>query len=230
MARRFETELRQLKERLVRMGSLAEKMVARAIESLTGRSAEPMEEVFETEEEVNELQLEIDERVIELIALRQPVASDLRLLVMATKISGELERIGDQAVNICQNTRVLLELPPAKPPMEIPVMALTVQEMVRHSLDAFVRGEIPPARRALDTDDTVDDYKDAIFRELLASLKADPAGAQRSLALILIARNLERVADHATNIAEEVIYLVQGRDVRHHHETRKRSENESGRP
>jgi phosphate transport system protein len=222
MHRHFEDELRALKERLVHMGAMAETMIARAIQSLVQRDAAAIAEVEATEKKVNDLHIEVDERVIELLALQHPVASDLRLLVMSSKISGELERIGDQAINICENTKYLLAEPPVKSLVEFPIMAQTVQQMVRQSLDAFVRGDIAPARAALDTDDTVDAFKDQIFRELLTYMMSDPRTIQRCLSLILIARNLERVGDHATNIAEEVIYLVQGKDIRHHHETQRR--------
>lgn len=224
MHRHFEDELRALKERLIHMGAAAERMIADAVKSLVDRSAAPIDGVMAAEQEVNDLHLEIDERVVELLALQHPVAADLRLLIMASKIAGELERIGDQAVNVCENTRFLLESPPIKPLIEFPVMAQAAQGMVRESLDAFVRGDVALAQKVLDSDDTVDAFKNQIFRELLTYMMSDPRTIQRSLALILIARNLERVGDHATNIAEEVIYLVQGRDVRHHHEKRKRSQ------
>jgi phosphate transport system protein len=227
MHRHFEDELRALKERLVHMGGRAERMITDAIAALVERSAAPIEGVMKAEQEVNDLHIEIDERVVELLALQHPVATDLRLLVMASKIAGELERIGDQAVNVCENTKFLLESPPIKPLVEFPVMAQTVQTMVRESLDAFVRGDVGLAQTVLNTDDTVDAFKNQIFRELLTYMMSDPRTIQRSLALILVARNLERVGDHATNVAEEVIYLVQGRDVRHHHEKKKRASPEA---
>ncbi|MBI4563312.1 MAG: phosphate signaling complex protein PhoU [Planctomycetes bacterium] len=218
MHRHFEDELQQLKDRLVHMGALAEQMIDLAIRSLVERRGDRHPRVFEIEHEVNDLHIEMDERVISLIALRQPVAADLRFLIMSSKLAGELERIADQAVNICQNTAELLKQPLLKPLIDIPLMADAARRMLREGLDAFVRRDPALAQRILDEDDVVDSFKDQIFRELLTYMMSDPGTIARALSLILISRNLERVADHATNIAEEVIYLAQGRDVRHHHE------------
>jgi len=222
--RHFEDQLQELKGRLVTMGTDAESMIERAVKSLLERDANRLPDVFKTEAEVNQLHIEIDERVINLIALHHPVAADLRLVVMCTKIGGELERIGDQAVNICQNTTELLRYPPLKPLIDIPLMAEIARRMLREALDAFVRQDASLAQKVLNTDDEVDAFKNQIFRELLTYMMADPGTIPRALALILISRNLERVGDHATNIAEEVIYAAQGRDVRHRHEQMKRTE------
>jgi len=222
--RHFEDQLQELKGRLVAMGTDAESMIDRAVKSLLERDTNRHAEVFKTETEVNMLHIEVDERVINLIALHHPVAADLRLVVMCSKIGGELERIGDQAVNICQSTTELLRYPPLKPLIDIPLMAEVARRMLRESLDAFVRQDAVLAQKVLDTDDEVDAFKNQIFRELLTYMMADPGTIPRALALILISRNLERVGDHATNIAEEVIYSAQGRDVRHRHEQKKRSE------
>jgi phosphate transport system protein len=222
MHRHFEEKFAELKGRLVHMGTSAEWMVDEAIRSLIERKAERHDAVFTREEEVNELHIEIDERVIALLALEHPVATDLRFVVMCSKIASDLERIGDQAVNICQNAAVLLQHPPLKPLIDMPMMAGIAGKMLKQSLDAFVRGDAALAQEVLNTDDQVDAFKDQIFRELLTYMMADPATITRALSLILISRNLERVGDHATNIAEDVIYLAQGRDVRHHHEEKKR--------
>jgi len=222
--RHFEDQLQELKGRLVTMGTDAESMIERAVKSLLERDANRLPDVFKTEAEVNQLHIEIDERVINLIALHHPVAADLRLVVMCSKIGGELERIGDQAVNICQNTTELLRYPPLKPLIDIPLMAEIARRMLREALDAFVRQDAALAQKVLNTDDEVDAFKNQIFRELLTYMMADPGTIPRALALILISRNLERVGDHATNIAEEVIYSAQGRDVRHRHEQHKRTE------
>jgi len=222
MHRHFEERIAECKARLVHMGTIAEAMIDRAIKGLLDRNADLQEEVLRREEEVNELQIEVDERTIALLALQHPVAADLRLVVMCSKIAGELERIGDQAVNICQNTTVVLPHPPLRPPVDIPLMADLARGMLKESLDAFVRGDVEVAQRVLSTDDKVDAFKDQIFRALLTYMMSEPATIPRALPLILISRNLERVGDHATNIAEEVIYLAQGRDVRHHHEEKKR--------
>ena len=222
--RHFEDQLNELKGRLVTMGTAAESMIERAVKALLERDSARLPEVFRTEQEVNELHIEVDERVINLIALHHPVATDLRLAVMCSKIAGELERIGDQAVNICQNTTELLRYPPLKPLIDIPLMAEIARRMLRESLDAFVRQDAALAQKVLSTDDEVDAFKNQIFRELLTYMMSDPGTIPRALALILISRNLERVGDHATNVAEEVIYAAQGRDVRHHHEETKRIE------
>jgi phosphate transport system protein len=222
--RHFEDQLQELKGRLVTMGTAAESMIERAVKSLLERDAGRQADIFKTEQEVNELHIEVDERVINLIALHHPVATDLRMAVMCSKIAGELERIGDQAVNICQNTSELLRYPPLKPLIDIPLMAEIARRMLRESLDAFVRQDAMLAQKVLNTDDEVDAFKNQIFRELLTYMMSDPGTIPRALALILISRNLERVGDHATNVAEEVIYSAQGRDVRHHHEETKRIE------
>lgn len=224
MHRHFEDQIEECKKRLVHMGALAERMIERAIRSLLDRSADLHAALFKMEEEVNELHIEIDDRVLKILALQHPVAGDLRLVVMASKIAGELERIGDQAVNICQNTAVLIEHPPLRPIVDLPLMADIVRGMLKDSLDAFVRRDPGLAQGVLDTDDKVDAFKNQIFRELLTYMMADPGTIPRALPLILISRNLERVGDHATNVAEEVIFLAQGRDVRHHHEETKRRE------
>ena len=222
--RHFEDQLNELKGRLVTMGTAAESMIERAVKALLERDSARLPEVFQTEQQVNELHIEVDERVINLIALHHPVATDLRMAVMCSKIAGELERIGDQAVNICQNTTELLRYPPLKPLIDIPLMAEIARRMLRESLDAFVRQDAVLAQKVLNTDDEVDAFKNQIFRELLTYMMSDPGTIPRALALILISRNLERVGDHATNVAEEVIYAAQGRDVRHHHEETKREE------
>lgn len=222
MPRHFDEQLAELRGRLVHMGGVAEAMIDQAIRSLLERNASRHADVFRQEQEVNNLHIEIDERAIQLLALQHPVARDLRFVVMCSKIGGELERVADQAVNICQNTEVLLGHPPLKPLIDIPLMADRVRKMLRESLDSFVRQEAALAQQVLDSDDAVDAFKDQIFRELLTYMMSDPGTIPRALPLILISRNLERVGDHATNIAEETIFAVQGRDVRHHHEERKR--------
>jgi len=222
--RRFEDHISGLKSRLVHMGALAESMIDKAIRSLLERSDARHAEVFKQEEEVNNLHIEVDERAISILALQHPVAADLRLVVMCSKIAGELERIGDQAVNICQNTADLLRYPELKPLIDIPLMADIARTMLRESLDAFVRQDPALAQKVLDDDDKVDAFKNQIFRELLTYMMSEPGTIPRALDLILISRNLERVGDHSTNIAEEAIYAAQGRDVRHHHEETKRIE------
>ena len=221
--RHFEEQIKELQERLVIMGRLAESMIQGALRMLIERNAAIFEDVERKEDEVNELQIEVDDRALKLAALQQPVGSDVRLVFMASRIATELERIADQAINICQNAKHLLTAPPLKPFVDIPIMSKIAQEMVANSLTAFVNRNVELALEVLKEEENVDAFRDQIFRELLTYMMADPATIPRAMALILISRNLERVGDHATNIAEEVIYLVQGRDVRHRHETQTRT-------
>jgi phosphate transport system protein len=214
MERHFEIELQALRDRLLTMGGLAETMIHKGIKALVDRDESLVQAVLAHEEEMDLLCIEIDDRCFTQMALRQPMASDLRLLVASIKINSDLERIGDQAVSIALRARSLLNQPQLKPLIDIPRMATLVQEMVRNSLDAFVRQDPELARHVIDGDDAVDNLRDQVFRELLTYMMGDPTTIPRALDLILISRNLERIADHATNIAEDVIYIVQGEDVR----------------
>jgi phosphate transport system protein len=214
--RHFDEELESLKEKLLLMASLAELMIYQAIKSLIQRDSSLISEVNSQEEKINHLHIEIDEMCLRLLALRQPVAVDLRFITSAMKINSELERIGDQAVNISQCSSFLIKQPQVKPLIDIPRMAEIVQKMVKDSLDAFISRDVNLARSVLSRDDEVDGLKDQIFRELLTFMMSDQSTIPRALELILVSRHLERVADHATNIAEDVIYLVQGKDIRHH--------------
>jgi len=221
--RHFEEQIQELQQRLVYMGRLAESMIQDALRMLIERNPALFEDIERKEGEVNELQIEVDDRAVKLAALQQPVGSDVRLVFMSSRIATELERIADQAINIGQNSKHLLAAPPLKPFVDIPIMSEICQRMVRESLEALIRRDVELAMQVLKEEDRVDAFRDQIFRELLTYMMADPATIPRAMALILISRNLERVGDHATNIAEEVIYLVQGRDVRHKHETQTRS-------
>ncbi len=214
----FETDLQALKNRLLNMGALVEERVHGAIQALMLRDHEAAEAIARGDEEVNALQIEIDDRCLKLLALQQPMASDLRLITSAMKINADLERIGDQAVNIAENALKMFSAPPLKPILDLPRMAEMAERMTRDSLDAFVRRDPALAREVLGRDDEVDGLKDTIFRALLTYMMADPGTIERALSLILVSRNLERIADHATNVAEDVIFLVEARDVRHHHE------------
>jgi phosphate transport system protein len=214
----FETDLQALKNRLLNMGALVEERVHGAILALMERNFETAEAIARNDGEVNALQIEIDDRCLKLLALQQPMASDLRLITSAMKINADLERIGDQAVNIAENAMKMLSAPPLKPLIDLPRMAEIAERMTRDSLDAFVRRDPALAREVLSRDDEVDGLKDTIFRVLLTYMMADPGTIERALSLILISRNIERIADHATNIAEDVIFLVEARDVRHRHE------------
>jgi phosphate transport system protein len=188
------------------------------VRALIDRQLEEAEQVIRSDQDVNTLQIEIDDRCLKLLALQQPIATDLRLITAAMKINADLERIGDQAVNVAENVIKLLPQAPLKPLIDIPRMAELAEKMTRDALDAFVRKDPELARNVLQRDDEVDNLKDQVFRELLTYMMADPGTIQRALALILISRNLERIADHATNIAEDVIFLVEAKDVRHHHQ------------
>jgi len=212
----FESEMQSLKSQLLTMGGLVENRIHRAVDSLIHRNDAEAQKVIESDVEINDLQIEVDERCLKLLATQTPVAGDLRFIAAAMKINSDLERMGDQAVNIAENTMKCLDKPPLKPFIDLPRMAALAQEMTRDALDAFVRRDAELARDVLRRDDEVDDLKDQVFRELLTYMMADPGTIERALSLILISRNLERVADHATNIAEDVIFLVEAKDVRHH--------------
>jgi len=214
MERQFDKELAHLKALLMRMAVLAEEMIDAAVDGLVERTETHFALVAGHEQEVNRLQMEVDDQVVTLLAIRQPMATDLRFIVTASKISSDLERIGDQVVNISENTHYLLQQPELKPLIDIPNMAQEAKKMVRDSIDSFVKQDVLLAQAVIMHDDKVDAYKEQILRELLTYMMADASAIKRGLALILISRNLERIGDHATNIAEEVIYVVQGRDVR----------------
>ena len=213
--RHFDDQLQELLNTVATMGALAESMVSAAVRSLVARDEGLALEVYANEREVNTMQVAVDDQAIRLTVLQQPVAKDARFLFMASRIGGELERIADQAINICQNTHYVLQSPPLQPLVGLPVMAQVAQKMVRDAMTAMMKRDVNAAQAILEVEQTVDAHRDQIFRVLLTHMMSDPTTIQRALSLILIARNLERVGDHATNIAEEVIYWVQGRDVRH---------------
>jgi phosphate transport system protein len=213
--RPFDRELADLRKKLLTMAAIAESMIDQAISELVNRDGTLAEGVPACEQNLNRLQIEIDEDVVRLLATRQPVAADLRLLLTAARINGELERIGDLVINITENAHTLLQDAPLKRLIDIPRMAEIARKMVRESLDAFVRGDAALAQSVILSDDQVDALKNQVLRELLTYMMSDPHTIERAIALILIARHLERIADHATNIAQDVIYLVCGRDVRH---------------
>lgn len=216
MMRHFEEELKELKEKLLFMGSLVEKMIDKSVECLVERKEELTKLVYNSEEIVNKAQLEIDNKCLRLIALYQPTANDLRFITSTMKINSDLERMGDQAVNMAQNCIFFLKTKPLRQLKDIPKMSETVKKMVKNSLDAFVEGDANLAKNVLLKDDEVDALKNKIFKELLTSMLSDADKIKRSLDLILISRNLERIGDHATNIAEDVIFMVLGQDIRHH--------------
>jgi len=215
MKKHYAEELNHLKEMVLRMGGLAETMTHRAVQALVERKREMLPEVKEMEQQVNQLHMDIDEIALGMIALRQPTAKDLRFITAAMKINTDLERIGDQAINIVEQAEELLSVPLVKPLIDIPRMAEIAKEMLKSALDAFVNGDDELAYRTIERDDAVDQLKDQVFRELLTFMMADATTIPRSMDLILVSRHLERIADHATNICEDVIFMVKGKDVRH---------------
>jgi phosphate transport system protein len=217
-SRHFQDELDQLKARLLEMGGLAEERVRESVESLVSRDPGLVERVLAGDAAINQLQIEIDDRCFKLLALHQPMAVDLRVIVAALKIINDLERVGDLAVNIAEAVRRSLEHPPVKELIDIPKMTDLAQEMLRDALDAFVRRDMSLAQTVLTRDDTLDALKTKVFRDLLTHMVRDHTTIEPSLDLILISRHLERIGDHATNIAEDVIFMVSAKDVRHHQE------------
>jgi phosphate transport system protein len=198
------------------MGGLAEERVRLVTAALVDRDADLAARVQGSDQPLNDLHVEIDQRCVKLLALHQPVAVDLRAVVAAVKINTDLERVGDLAVNVAEAVRRYLLHPPVQALDPIPRMADLAQQMLRDALDAYVRHEVPLAEHVLDTDDTVDALKGQVSSDLIPRMKAVPSVIEPALDLILIARHLERIADHATNIAEGVIFMVSARDVRHH--------------
>jgi phosphate transport system protein len=215
MERHFVHDLEELKQRLLWMGSLSERAVHQAVQAVLDVEEHLAETVLEEENAINEMQLEIDDRVTRLLAQQQLVAVDLRFILAVSRINNDLERIGDQAVNIAQSALRILRHPQVKPYVDLPRMSEIAEGMVRDSLNALVRGDVDLARSVLARDDQVDLLRDQMFRELLTYMMENSAVVFPAFELILVAKNLERIGDHATNIAEDVIYIVVGRDVRH---------------
>jgi phosphate transport system protein len=213
--RHFHEQLDDLFQRLVLMGSITEGMIRTAVRVLTDQDESLATEVYAREQEVNALQVEVDDKCVRLTSLQQPVAQDARFLFMASRIGGELERIADLTINICQNTHHVLDGPPIKPLVDLTIMCELVQKMVRNSVTAMVNRDPAMADAVFDEEEKVDAFRDQVFRVLLTHMMGDPRMIGQSISLILIARNLERIGDHATNIAEEVIYWIHGRDIRH---------------
>jgi phosphate transport system protein len=197
------------------MGGLVEQQIARAIESLVERDSDLARDVIERDREVNQLDILIDEECLKVIALHQPAAGDLRLVTTALKINTDLERIGDMAVNICERAIELNEEPTLKPYIDIPHMAKEAQAMVRTSLDSFVQRDTELAVQVIDQDDVVDALAHQLYRELLSYMAEDPKTISRATKILLISKYLERIADHATNIAEMVVFMVDGKMIRH---------------
>jgi len=214
--RHFQEELEALLARLLEMGGLAEARVRDAVQGLVDRNTSLIDKVMTGDDPVNHLHIEIDERCFRLLALHQPMATDLRAIVAAVKINTDLERVGDLAVNIAEAAQRYTTHPPVKKLIDIPQMGGIAQGMLHDALDAFVRRDTRLAQQVLNEDDRLDGLKTQVFRELLTYMLHDPATVEPALDLILISRHLERIGDHATNIAEDVIFMVSAQDVRHH--------------
>ena len=215
MQRHFHDDLRHLTERLSAMGELVESRSRDAIAALLERQTDLAVKVASGDADVNALELEVDDLCIKFLALQNPVASDLRLVRSIIKVNTDLERVGDQAVNIAQAVLRLLPLPPLRPILEISLLGETAIGMLHDSLNAFTTQDVAAAQAVLERDDRADSLRDSTFRVLLTHMMEDPGVIERALGLILISRGLERIADHATNIAEDAIYAIEGREVRH---------------
>ena len=215
MRTRFQQGLEDLREKLLRMGGLAEQAVERACQAYKDRDLSRCHQVLENETLINAAEREIDEAAFDLMAMQQPMAVDLRFLLAVVKINADLERVGDQAVNIAERVMDMVELPTVELPVDIPRMATAVSAMVRRALESFVEGKAELAQAVLEMDNVVDRMRDEAFIVLVKKMNTSPDSTRQALDALLIARNLERVADHATNIAEDVIFWVKGDDVRH---------------
>jgi len=216
--RHFEQELEKLTGKLLEMSALVESAVYRSVQGVVEKNQELAEQVLKNEARINQLEIEVDDMAIGLLALQAPLATDLRLITAALKINTDLERMGDLSVSIAQSGIALIREPVIRPLIDIPHIAGLAQGMVRKALDAFVHRDPELARSVLASDDAVDNMRTASYHELISFMESNPAQISQSLYLLSVVRNLERIADHATNIAEDVLYLVKGIDVRHHNE------------
>src|SRR2546429_5380598 len=219
MRSRFHQELDDLRARLLRMGGLAEQAVDRACQAYIDRDLNRCHQVLEGETQINLTEREIDEMAFDLLAMQQPMAVDLRFILAVTKINSDLERVGDQAVNIAERVMDMVELPATDLPVDIARMGAAVSAMVRRALESFIEGKVELAQAVLEMDNVIDRMKDDAFIQLVKAMNERPQVVRQALDALLVARNLERVADHATNIAEDVIFWVQGSDVRHNVQT-----------
>ncbi len=229
LERHFEHELVALRQQLLAMGGLAEASMKKSIRALERRDAALADEVVADDHTIDRHEIEVEERCVRLLALQQPMAGDLRFITAALKISNDLERVGDHAVNIAQAAKRLAVTPALDPLLDIPRMETLASEMLRDALDTFVRRDTEGARALCRRDDEVDELNRQIYRELLTRMAEAPTTISRGLELILVARNLERVADLATNIAEEVVFISEARIIKHHAEDEARSGDEFGR-
>ena len=218
--RHFEQELEKLKAKLLEMSALVESAIYRSVQGVVEKNEDLAQQVLRNEARVNQLEIEIDDMAISLLALQAPLAIDLRLITAAIKINNDLERMGDLSVSIAQSALALMREPVIRPMIDIPHIAGLAQSMVRKALDAFVNRDADMARSVLASDDAVDNMRTASFHELMSFMEKNPQQISQALWLLSVIRNLERIADHATNIAEDVLFMVKGIDVRHHNEER----------
>jgi phosphate transport system protein len=223
MQRHFFEELEAVKTNLIKMGSFAEEAIALSIQALLDRNADLAREIIARDERINEMEIEIDDAIVDLLALQQPVASDLRFILAAMKINNDLERIGDHAVNIAESALQYAGNEPVKPFEDLPLRAQVTKGMLRDSIDAFIHADSAKARAVLVTDDTIDDLNRKIVGELVDAMRKHPSSIKQALELVRVSRNLERVADLTTNIAEEVIFAAEAQVVKHHLAERKES-------
>ena len=218
--RHFVQELEQLKAKLLEMSALVESAVYRSVQGVVEKNEELARQVLKNESRINQLEIEIDDMAISILALQAPLATDLRLVTAAIKINNDLERMGDLSVSIAQSALALIQEPMIRPLIDIPHIAGLAQGMVRKALDAFVNRDPELARSVLASDDAVDNMRTASYHELISFMETNPQQIPQALYLLSVVRNLERIADHSTNIAEDVLFLVKGIDVRHHNEER----------
>ncbi len=224
MERHFDEELKELHKEILKMGVLTQEAIFKSIEALRNRDKKEATEVIDTDDKIDELELLIDERCIDLIARHQPMAGDLRFITTGMKINSELERIADLAVDICERVLELVDKPLLKPLIDIPKLSTIAQNMVRDSIDAFVKKDVALAKKVVLSDEEADNLRNLVQEELINDYMAkDPTTAPRAVPLLLIVRHLERICDHTTNIAEDVIYMVEGKVVKHHPEKLKNS-------
>jgi len=224
MQRHFDVQLDKLKESIIKMGEFVEQMISLSVKGFLESDKELIKEVSNYEIEVNDLQIEIDERSLRLLALMQPVATDLRFIVMVSKICSELERIGDLTINICQNTQYLKQKKQDQILSDLKKMSEISRQMLKNSINSFINKDEEIAKKVLESDTELDILKNNIFKQVKTKISDDISNIDEYLSLLLIAKNLERIGDKTTNIAEEVIYLASGKDVRHHHEEKERTE------
>jgi phosphate transport system protein len=224
METHFRRELQELKEDLLKMAALVEETISVAVQSLVKRDSNLAKKTFEREDRINRMEIDIEDTCLKLLALMQPMAVDLRFITSAMKITTDLERMGDQAVNIAERAVSLNQEPQLKPYIDIPRIAEITQSMVKDVLDAFINSDSKLARSVCERDDMVDGLNDQVFRELLTFMMSDPQTIARAAHLMIVCRCLERIADHATNIAEDVIFLVDARVIKHHADARQEGE------